>query len=244
MKSIHARKIAIGTVIALMAAPGLSAAQTTTDRQPTISVTGLGEATISPDMATLSFAVVKQADNAADAMTENSKALAAVMTALKDSGIADRDLQTTNFSVQPFYRQFEPKDGVYPSPEITGYQVSNGVTVRIRDLKKLGEIIDTSVKLGINQGGDVSFGNDDSTKVVEDARKDAVKNAIAKATTLAESAGVKLGRVIEISENQPRSNPQPIAYAAMAKERSDSAPIAAGENSYSVTVNVTFAIDQ
>lgn len=92
-------------------------------------------------MAILSFSVVKQAETAAAALTENSKALADVLKALKEAAIEDRDLQTSNFSVQPLYKHYEPKDGVYVAPEITGYQVSNGLTVRVRDLKKLGAIL-------------------------------------------------------------------------------------------------------
>lgn len=243
MKAITARNVALCALVGLMAIPQIAAAQDAKPKQGTISVSGLGTATTAPDMATMSFAVVKQGQNASDAMSDNSKALSEVLKSLKEAGIAERDLQTSNFSIQPIYRQFEPKDGVYPTPEITGYQVTNGVTIRVRDLSKLGSVIDTSVKLGINQGGDVTFGNDDTTKVVEDARKKAVEDALAKAKTLAESAGVKLGRVLEINENQYRANAQPIAYAAMAKMADEAAPIAAGENAYNVMVNVTFSID-
>lgn len=244
MKSLTAKALALTALVAVSAAPTLSLAHDGPKKHATISVTGHGNATIAPDMATLNFAVVKQAATAAEAMSENSKALSDVIAALKEAGVADRDLQTSNFSVQPVYRQVEPKDGVYPAPEITGYQVFNGVTVRARDLSKVGEIIDTSVKLGINQGGEVNFGNSDDTGVVTDARKKAVENAIAKAKTLAESAGVKLGKVIEIDETQSRAMPQPIAYATMAKAAAaESVPIAPGENSYNVVVNVTFEID-
>lgn len=243
MPAITLRNIAFGAVIGMMIAPTLASAQEASHKPATISVSGLGTSTVVPDLATMSFAVVKQAKNASDAMSENSKALSDVIKALRDAGIEDRDLQTSHFSIQPIYRQFEPKDGAYPAPEITGYQVSNGVTIRVRDLTKLGSVIDSSVSLGINQGGDISFSNDETTKVVEEARKKAVEDAIAKAKTLATSAGVKLGRVLEISENQYRANAQPIAYASMAKMADEAAPVAAGENAYNVMVNVTFAID-
>jgi uncharacterized protein YggE len=244
MTAITARNIALCALAGMIALPQIAAAQQEQAHRPaTINVAGLGVSTITPDMATMSFAVVKQAENASQALSDNSKALSEVINALKETGIEDRDLQTSSFSIQPIYRQFEPKDGVYPTPEITGYQVSNGVTIRVRDLSKLGSVIDTSVKLGINQGGEITFSNDDTSKVTEDARKKAVQDAMAKAKTLAETAGVKLGRVLEISENQSRPHAQPIAYAAMAKVQAESAPIAAGENAYNVTVNVTFAID-
>ncbi|NWJ26725.1 SIMPL domain-containing protein [Rhizobium sp. RM] len=220
-------------------------AQETTKSEATISVSGEGQSAVAPDMAILNFSVVKQAETAAVALTENSKALSEVLKALKAASIEDRDLQTSNFSVQPLYKHFEPKDGVYVAPEITGYQVSNGLTVRVRDLKKLGEILDTSVKLGINQGGDITFTNDKPEATVTEARKLAVADALAKAKTLTEAAGVKLGRVIQITENMQRPMPVPqgAMRASMMKE-ADSVPIASGENNYSVVVNVTFALDQ
>ncbi|WP_142779512.1 SIMPL domain-containing protein [Agrobacterium sp. T29] len=247
MKTKTARLFALTamTAAAMMPLAVQVSAQEATPREATISVSGEGQSAIAPDMAILSFSVVKQAETAAAALTENSKALADVLKALKEAAIEDRDLQTSNFSVQPLYKHYEPKDGVYVAPKITGYQVSNGLTVRVRDLKKLGTILDTSVKLGINQGGDITFTNDKPEATVTEARKLAVADALAKAKTLTEAAGVKLGRVIQISENSQRPMPMPAGMmrASMAKE-ADSVPIASGENSYSVVVNVTFALEQ
>ncbi len=244
--SLHLGRIVLfGTISALALAPVMASAQQVQPREATISVSGEGDSSVAPDMAILSFNVLKQADTAAAAMADNSKAMTDVQAALKSAGIADRDLQTSNFSVQPVYKQFEPKDGVYVPPEITGYQVTNGLTVRVRDLAKLGEILDSSVKLGINQGGDISFTNDNPDATVTEARKSAVADAIAKAKTLSEAAGVKLGRVIEINENMQRPSPVPMAMMrASAMEKSDAVPIATGENTYKVTVNVTFALEQ
>ncbi len=245
MASKLARSVALGSFTLIAALPLAALAQENKPREATISVSGEGDASIAPDMAILSFSVVKQAETAAAALADNSKSMGEVQAALKAAGIADRDMQTTNFSVQPVYKQFEPKDGVFVPPEITGYQVTNGLTVRVRDLKKLGEILDSSVKLGINQGGDITFTNDDPDAAVADARKKAVENAIAKAKTLSEAAGVKVGRVIEINENAPRPLPVPAPMMrASMMEKSDSVPIAAGENTYKVTVNVTFALEQ
>lgn len=242
----HTRALAITAFTALATLPLVTpaSAQEATRREAVISVSGEGQANIAPDLAILNFSVVKQAETAAAALSENSKALADVLAALKTAAIAERDMQTSNFSIQPLYKHYEPKDGVYVAPDITGYQVSNGLTVRVRDLAKLGDILDTSVKLGINQGGDISFTNDKPEATVTEARKMAVADALAKAKVLTEAAGTKLGRVIEISENAPRPMAQPMMRAAMEKGASDSVPIAAGENSYNVTVNVTFALEQ
>ncbi|WP_284776327.1 SIMPL domain-containing protein [Agrobacterium sp. lyk4-40-TYG-31] len=245
MTSKLARSVALCAFTALVALPLVASAQESTKREPVISVSGEGDAAVAPDMAILSFSVVKQAETAAAALSENSKAMTEVQAALKTAGIADKDLQTSNFSVQPVYKQFEPKDGVYVPPEITGYQVTNGLTVRVRELAKLGEILDRSVKLGINQGGDIAFTNDKPEATVTEARKAAVADAISKAKTLTEAAGVKLGRVLEISENMQRPMPMPqTMMRAAAMEKSDSVPIAAGENTYKVSVNVTFALEQ
>jgi len=213
-------------------------------REATIMVSGEGEATVAPDMAVISLAVVRDADTASEALSANSAAMTEVLAALKAQGIAEKDLQTTDFSIQPKYKQETRTDGSYEAPVIVGYTVSNGLTVRVRDLAKLGALIDQSVKLGVNQGGGISFTNDDPEATIEAARKQAVEKAAAKAKTLTDAAGVKLGRVVEISENFARPMPQVYAAAPMAKMGDEAMPIASGENLYTVTVNITYAIEQ
>ncbi|EPE97757.1 SIMPL domain-containing protein [Rhizobium grahamii] len=214
-------------------------------REPVISVSGEGQASVAPDMAVLNLSVVKQAKTAREALDENNKAMSEVLAALKKAGIAERDLQTSGFSVQPQFNYPQSNDGQPKPPELVAYQVSNSLSVRIRDLSKLGAILDEAVALGVNQGGDIQFTNDKPEKAMEEARKNAVANAIAKAKTLAEAADVQLGRVVEITETLPRPQPVPVFRAAMMKEGADSAvPIQGGETSYNITVNVTFSIAQ
>nr|WP_246704477.1 SIMPL domain-containing protein [Rhizobium sp. P32RR-XVIII] len=222
-----------------------AAADDSRPREAVVMVSGEGQSAVAPDMAVLSLAVVKQAKTAREALDENNKAMAAVLAALKKEGIADRDLQTSGFSVQPQYNYPQSNDGQPKPPELIGYQVSNGLTVRVRDLGELGGLIDQAVTLGVNQGGDIQFTNDKPEAAMEAARKDAVAAAMKKAKTLTEAAGVKLGRVIEISESGVRPMPQPAYRATMAKEAADaSVPIQGGENTYHVTVNLTFALEQ
>ncbi|WEX86139.1 SIMPL domain-containing protein [Sinorhizobium garamanticum] len=214
-------------------------------RQALIKVSGEGRATAAPDMAIVQLSVVKDAKTAREALDANNKAMADVLSALKQGGIAERDLQTSGFSINPQYN-YPPQgnDGSNRPPELIGYQVVNGVTVRVRDLSNLGEVLDKSVTLGINQGGGIEFTKDKPDEVITEARKAAVADAIVKAKVLAEAAGVSLGRLIEISEQAPRPEPLPVART-MAKEfAADAVPIATGENAYNVTVNVTFAIEQ
>lgn len=229
---------------AALAFPSIAAAQEA-PRQPSprIVVSGEGEASIAPDMAVLTLAVMRQAETARAALDQNNEAIAAVIAALKEAGVEPRDLQTAGLQINPNY--------VYPQngnsgeqPRIVGYQVSNTLTVRVRDLAKVGEIIDRSVTLGVNQGGSISFTNDDPSKVMSEARKRAVKEAVSRAETLAEAAGVKLGQVIEISEMSSMPQPMPIGARAYRMEAAaaDSVPVEAGENSYRIQVNVTFEI--
>ncbi|MGO4112681.1 SIMPL domain-containing protein [Rhizobium ruizarguesonis] len=234
---------------ALLALPLIAAApafaQEMKPREPVISVTGDGESSIAPDMAVVNLAVVKQAKTAREALDENNKAMNDVLAALKSGGIAERDLQTSGFSIQPQYNYPQPVDGQQQQPQLIGYQTINSITVRLRDLAKLGAVIDQSVSLGINQGGDIQFTNDKPDAVIDEARKNAVASAVKKAKTLSEAAGVKLGRILEINENVPRAMPQPVYRATMMKEASDAAvPVQSGENNYNVSVTVTFAIEQ
>ncbi|MFC6490914.1 SIMPL domain-containing protein, partial [Nitratireductor sp. GCM10026969] len=176
-------------VLAASALAVLPAAAQGPDLRPKIMVTGEGEARISPDMAIIALAVQREGETAREAMDENNAAMAAVIAALKEEGIEARDLQTSGLSIDPQY--------VYPNnnngeekPRITGYRVTNALTVRVRDLENVGEILDRSVSLGVNQGGNITFTNDDPSEALSQARTRAVEDAVAKARTLAEAAGV------------------------------------------------------
>ncbi|API50854.1 SIMPL domain-containing protein [Rhizobium leguminosarum] len=246
MAPIYTRTVLMTALLALpLAAAAPAFAQEAKPREPVISVTGDGESSVAPDMAVVNLAVVKQAKTAREALDENNKAMNDVLAALKGGGIAERDLQTSGFSIQPQYNYPQPVDGQQQQPQLIGYQTINSVTVRLRDLAKLGAVIDQSVTLGINQGGEIQFTNDKPDAAIEEARKAAVADAVKRAKTLSEAAGVKLGRILEINENVPRAMPQPVYRATMMKEASDAAvPVQGGENNYNVSVTVTFAIEQ
>lgn len=215
------------------------------DRQPRITVTGEGRATVTPDMAVLTLTVTREADTARDALNANTEAMGSVLSAMKEEGIKDRDLQTSNFSIEPKY--------VYPNrssasenkpPRIEGYVVRNTLTVRVRNLDKVGAIIDTSVTLGVNEGGNVTFTNEDPSMALAEARADAMRDAVARAGTLTGAADIGLGKILEIAENSGGRPPMPIARAQAFAAEASAVPIAAGENAYTVTVTVTFALEQ
>jgi uncharacterized protein YggE len=234
------------TCLPLLFAFGPAEAQEQNRREPVLSVSGQGEAAVAPDMAIVSLSVLRQAKTAGAAVAANTTAMNEVMSALKADGIAERDIQTSNFSIYPQYRRSETKNGTIETQEIVGYEVTNALSVKVRDLSKLGGLIDQSVKLGVNSGGEITFTNDKPEAAITDARKAAVAEALDKAKTLTEAAGVKLGKILEISEGYARPMPpQPMMRMSMAKDMAPApVPVAAGENTYSVTVNVTFSLTE
>ena len=127
----------------------------------TISVSATGTAAKAPDMATLRLAVLREGETARQALSANNDAMAKVLEALSGAGVPPEDLQTSGISIQPIYSQSVKTLTGYEQPKIESYRVSNTITVRVRDLAKLGTILDTSVTLGVNSGGSVRFGHQD-----------------------------------------------------------------------------------
>ncbi len=224
-------------------AASLAAAE---DQAPRIVVSGLGTARQAPDQAMLSLTVEREAKTARAALDANSQAMQAVLEAMRAQGVADKDLQTSNFSIQPRWIYPRSMPGEEPQPPVlVGYSVVNSLTVRVRDLARVGAVLDQAVSLGVNRDGQIRFTNSDPSQALVKARRAAVADAITKAQTLAEAAGVGLGKILEISEASP-SVPRPMAKVAMAAMAPEAAPvpIAAGENNFQVSVQVIFAIDQ
>jgi uncharacterized protein len=214
---------------------------------PRIIVSGEGEAAAAPDMAVISLTVLREAATAREALDANSKAMGDVLGAMKEFGIAEKDLQTSGFSIQPRYVYPDPNKNETFNPRIVGYAVVNTLGVRVRDLSKVGAVLDQSVTLGVNEGGNVTFVKDDASSILEEARKSAVENAIAKAKTITTTAGVGIGRILEMSEQSFQPGPVSMMQADMLMAKSAASapvPIAAGENSYRVNVSITFEIKQ
>ena len=232
------------TTLALLLTAGAWAADS--EPGPRIIVSGQGSAQLAPDMALLQLTVTREAETARAALDANSAAMAEVIDALRGQGIAERDIQTSQFSIQPRYVYPKPRtNGETQAPRIVGYTVRNGLGVRVRDLAKLGAIIDRSVTLGVNEGGSISFTNDDPAAALAQARAAAVEDAAARAKTLAAAAGVRLGKVLEITEQSYNPAPVPMLRAkVMMADAAESVPVAAGENSYEIGVTLTYAIEQ
>jgi len=240
---MHWRKLApmvalLACTAALLVFSSATRAQPASQSVPRLlTVSGEGEAKAKPDEATLSAGVVTQGRTAAEALAANSRAMNAVFATLKRIGIPDRSIQTSNFSVNPQYPDYNSKE----PRRIVSYQVSNTVTVILDDLAKVGPALDALVSSGANSLGDIAFTIRDPKPLMAQAREAAVKNAIAKAETLARAADVSLGPIVAINEGVI-APPQPLFRATAANVAAAPTPIAAGENTVSVNVTVSWEI--
>jgi uncharacterized protein len=217
----------------LIATSPLRAEDKSMDRLITVSATGY--VTADPDQARLTSGVTAEADTAEAALSANTEIMQKVVSGLKDSGIEAKDIQTSNFNVEPRYTN--PRDGT--APEINGYRVSNQVTILVRDLKALGGLIDKLVNLGANQINGLEFEVSKAETLKDDARKEAVANARRRAELLAGAAGAEIGEVVTISEETSFGGPRPMAMRAA---KADAAPIEAGTATLEARVNVTWKL--
>ncbi|QEE21509.1 SIMPL domain-containing protein [Youhaiella tibetensis] len=214
-------------------------------RPGTISIEGRAEVTAAPDTAFVTSGVTTQGETAREALDANTKAMADLIAALKASNIEAKDIQTSGFSVNPNYVYSDERDanGYSKPPKIAGYQVSNAVTVRVRDLPSLGQVLDKAVTVGANTINGVSFSVADPSKLYDEARKAAFVDAKEKADLYAGVAGVSLERILSISENQNFSQPpQPYMMKSAMADASGAVPVQAGEMSFSVNVSVQWEL--
>ena len=237
----------IATFAAVLAALPLPAvAQVAT--QPAVMIDGTildvsatGKTSRVPDIATIRAGVVTQGATAAQALADNAIRVQKVLAALKSAGVAARDIQTATISLQPQYKYAENV-----APVITGYQASNSVAVRFRDVAKSGTILDTLVKQGANQIDGPNLSIDTPEAAEDEARVDAVAKARARAELYAKAAGLRVTRIVAISETggyQPNPPmPMMMAKAQRGESAADTA-VAAGEQDVTVTVNVRFLLN-
>ena len=219
----------------LQAAPAL--AHDEPDKR-TISLSASGGVKTTPDKVHISTGVTTEAKTAREALDQNTEAMAKVVEALKADGIDAKDIQTVNFSVGPVY---EVKAEGKP-PVVVGYRVTNQVRITLHDSGKLGAILDKVVTLGSNQIDSIEFGVEEPEALKDEARRLALKNVTDNAKLYAEAAGVGLGRILSITEEESSYQPR---YAPMAT-RMDSAkevPIEAGTASVEVRVRVSWEIN-
>ena len=203
-----------------------------------ISLSGHGEVRATPDLAFVTSGVVTQGATAAEALAANTKAMTDLFAALKESGIADRDIQTSNFSVQPRY-DFSNNQ----APKMVGYDVSNNVTVTLRKVDTLGTLLDKMVQSGSNQINGISFDVSKPEEAMDEARKLATEDATRKAKVYANAMGIELGNVMQVSEGSAAQPPMPMVRSTMMKaDAAPPVPVAAGEQTLAVDVNVVWEI--
>ena len=232
--------IALATGTAMTAA----CAQTSTPVAPMVSSDGTllsvsAEASSKrvPDVATISTGVVTRGADSNAAMRQNADQMAKVMAALKGAGIAERDIQTSGINLNPQYRYAENQP-----PTITGYQASNTVNIKVRDIAKLGEVLDALVASGANQVNGPSFEIDQPEAAYDEARQAALKKAQARAEMYAKSLGLRVRRIVSISEGGGFRPPMPMMKAMAMDARAESAPVAPGETTLSANLDVVFEL--
>ncbi|HET6594052.1 MAG TPA: SIMPL domain-containing protein [Anaerolineales bacterium] len=235
------KSLLVFSVIALALLVGACAPAAGNANVRTLSVSGSGDALLAPDIAYIYVGVHTESPTAAEAVEENTSQTQGLIQAIREFGIDEKDIRTTNFSIYPMDR-FDPATGL-PSGEKV-YAVDNTVYVTIRDLTKLGDLLDTAVQAGANNINSVQFDVADKDEALREARANAVKDAEAEAQALAQAAGLSLGEIQSISFSE--AQPYPIfdgkgGGGAVAEQAA--VPIQPGQLTFTVSVNVTYALN-
>lgn len=229
----------VALILAVGLAAGPAAAESAPPRQ--IVVEGRGEVQRTPDFATVSMGVASEAATAAEALAANTAAMTEVFAALAAAGIEPRDIRTTEVSLAP--RWHHPQDRK-SELRIVGFTASNQVAVRVRELAKLGAVLDAVVQGGANRLGGVSFGLSDESEALSEARRRAVADALARAELYTSAAGVGLGRVMTITESGGFGIPRPLQRSdMMLAAEAAPVPVAEGELTISAGVSIVFELD-
>jgi uncharacterized protein YggE len=203
-----------------------------------ITVVGTGQAFGTPDVATVNIGVETQSASVQQAVTENSTRMNKILMELKGQGIADKDIRTSNYSV--FTDQQPNPTGTTPITPTLFYRVSNQVSVMVRDVSKIGNVMDTVVSAGANNIFGVNFSVAEPSKLEGDARAKAMADAKERAQNLAILAGVSLGDVVNVSEVV--NSPAPLLRSEVAASVSGNTPIQPGSLDITMSVQVSYEI--
>jgi uncharacterized protein len=204
-----------------------------------IEVAGEGSVSAAPDFARVTLGVASTGKTAGEAMVANAKAANALVSLIKAEGVAPADIQTSEMSISPMFSQ--PAHGQETAPTITGYSVTNNVAVTVREIPRLGALLDKAVTAGANSVYGVGFGHNDTSALLDKARPLAVEDARRKAEIFAGAAGAKIGKLMALTEEAGRQ--PPIAFSrAFAASAPAPTPIEAGEDKLTVTVTARFEL--
>ena len=230
---LHNALIAAAAILAMAVAPA-AVAQEDKGR---ITITGTASIDADPDLATVFAGVESVAPTAREALTANSQRMDAVFQAIRGLGIEERDVGTSNFDISQNWRH--GPNGSQPD----GYRVANQVTLRLRDVSRVGDVLDALTSAGINNAGNIRFEVENADELLDGARREAVQKARSRAELYAAAAGVRLGKVVAINEGSFTPMPQP-QFAAMEARAAGAPPIAPGQQTLSVSVTVTWALEE
>lgn len=200
-----------------------------------VIVVGEGRVAVAPDLVQVRSGVTTIAKTVKESVETNSRTMAAVITSLTESGIGQKDIQTSQFSIQPMYSVPDQ----HSEAKLTGYRVSNQVTARVRHIDKLGDVLERLTAAGATEIGSVEFLVSDPSKALDEARQEAVADARRKAEVYARAAGITLGHVVSIEENAG-GLPGPILPRTQALGVAAQVPIAAGETTLHASATVVF----
>lgn len=220
-----------------LAAAAQTAPTATVAEGTLLDVVAEGRVSRVPDIATIRAGVVSQSATAADALSANARQMASVLAALKAAGIAERDIQTATIALNPQYRYTENQP-----PVITGYQASNTVSVKFRDIARSGTILDTLVKQGANQIDGPNLTIDAIDAAMDEARVDAVKRARTRADLYARALGMRVDRIVMVSEGGDIGMPGPIPQMMVRAEAKDATQVVPGEQQVSTSVRIRFLL--
>lgn len=202
-----------------------------------LTVNADGSSETRPDMAIVNLGVTTEGQTAAAALAENARRMTALTAALRRAGIAERDIQTSNVSVYP-----QQVYGEGQAPRITGYQANNSVTVKVRRIDNTGRVIDAAVGAGGNTVNGVSFTHADPDAQLDVARRDAIAEARRRAELYASALGMRVNRIVSVSEGGGYAPPMPVALERFQAQDAAATPVSPGEIETRVSVNVMFEL--
>jgi len=224
-----------------LCAPLALAADVEHDDVPLLTVTGEGEVRVPPDRAIVRFGVVAQSEEAAAAQEQVNDAVADVIDQIKDAGVADKHIQTTDLSLGPIYDHSKSSRGEHQAPKIRAYRASYTVTVTVERIDNAGDVIDAGLEAGANQFHGIQFTLKDDSAARQTALQQAAGDARAKAKTISEAMGVGLIGVQSIDEGVSLDRPRPMHARAMAME-ADAARAGASVQPGQLTVRATLTV--
>jgi uncharacterized protein len=241
--------LAIGVAVGAAASPALLSAQSGTPlvtNQRTIRVSGVGEATAEPDMATIQFAVETTGATAQEAGSANADLMDQVIRALIEAGVERDQIQTSGYSLFPEYAR-PPRGNDADPPVIRGYRASNQVSVESADLEGLGQLIDAGLAAGANRLHGVTFEVRNASAAEAAALRNAVEKARESAETIAATLGVQLGQVLDASTSREPIQPMYRAVAQESLQMMDASaaptPIEPGQQTVRAVASIVFAIE-